>query len=219
MNKASLRDAVNKLTEIAFAKHNAIFSYEQAACQYNSLLERAKELYQERVDIQSMRQYEQPDRVPPDVLENAILRLKSALDLSASNSSIELLARVKLPSDAPGDVALDFNELEEAVDLGLQKTVLLLTGSIAESLLLVRHPDKSERGPGLSKLVQQARDQRLFGRDTLRNLEMLVEYRDLIHPRAESRNQTFRNLARVDSAISALKLLCYELEDTSVRYI
>jgi hypothetical protein len=95
---------------------------------------------------------------------------------------------------------------------------LLIAGSIAEALLISRHPDNSNRGPGLSRLVQQARDQRLFGKDTLRNLETLVDYRDLIHPRAERRNQTFRNQARVDAAVTAIKLLCSELEDTTVRF-
>lgn len=218
MNKVSLRDAVNKLTEISHGRDTAIFAYEQAACQYNALLEAAKALYPERVDIQAMRQYEQPDRVPHDVLENAILRLTSALHLGSSNPAIELLTQVKLPPEAAADVVLDFNELEGAVGLELEKTVLLLAGSIAEALLLARHPDRSNRGPGLSRLVQQARDQRLFGRDTLRNLETLSDYRDLIHPRAETRNQTFRNRARVDSAILALKLLCSELEDTTVLY-
>jgi hypothetical protein len=100
----------------------------------------------------------------------------------------------------------------------LRKTALLLAGSIAEALLLLRHPDSSEKGPGLAQLVTQARNQRLFGRDTLRQLETLNDYRDLIHTRAGPRNRIVVNDARVEHAAMVLKLLCAELEDTDVRF-
>jgi hypothetical protein len=134
------------------------------------------------------------------------------------NTAGEVLAKIELPSDAPDDVLFDMQEIEGAISLGLTKTVLLLAGSIAEALLIVRHPDKSERGPGLVQLVRQAQDERLFGRDTLRSLETLVDYRDLIHPRAAVRNKTPRSTARVDTAVTALKLLCNELQDPTARY-
>lgn len=154
-----------------------------------------------------------------EVFEDAVLRLKSAIDLRPLNSAGETLALLVLPPDAPPDVASDIKELEGAISLELTKTALLLAGSIAEALLIVRHPDTSNRGPGLNQLVKQARAQRLFGRDTLRSLETLVDYRDLIHPRAGARNKTTRNQARVDTAVTALKLLCHELEDPSVRFV
>src|SRR4051812_20803760 len=95
---------------------------------------------------------------------------------------------------------------------------MLLAGSLSEALLLLRHHDTSEYGPGLKKLVEDARKERLFGRDTLRHLDTLVEYRDSIHPRAEKRNQTFRNEVRMITAITGLSLLCAELQDTGIRY-
>ena len=58
----------------------------------------------------------------------------------------------------------------------------------------------------------------MFGRDTLRQLENLVDYRDVIHPRAERRNQIFRDEAIIDTALTAVKLLLHELEDKDVRY-
>ena len=129
-----------------------------------------------------------------------------------------MLAGLGLPSDAPEDLLLDLRELEEAVNLGLAKTVLLLSGSIAEALLLSRHRDESTTGPGFQQMVEQAKNERLFGRDTIRQLENLADYRDVIHPRAEQRNQTFRDEGKIDNAITALKLLLHELEDTDVRY-
>jgi hypothetical protein len=218
MDRIALRDAVYQLAQSNFASEGGVFAYEQAVRQFNSLLELAKSLYPNRVDIQGIQGYTSLYIVYKDIFADVILRLKSALDLRPFSSAGEILAQVQLPPNAPDDVVLDMRELEGAISLELTKTALLLAGSIAEALLISRHPDNSNRGPGLSRLVQQARDQRLFGRDTLRNLETLVDYRDLIHPRAERRNQTFRNQARVDAAVTAIKLLCYELEDTTVHF-
>jgi len=218
MDVVSLRDAIYQLEKSPRAKPDSPFAYEQAVHQFNSLLDAAKYIYPDRDDIQGMFRFGQPHALYNEIFEDAIQRLKSAIDLRPLNAAGEILAKTKLPEDAPEDVIRDLCELKTAVGLELTKTTLLLAGSIAEALLLERHPDKSNRGPGLNKLVQLARDQRLFGRDTLRNLETLVDYRDLIHPRAEARNQTFRNQARVDTAITALKLLCHELEDLTVRY-
>jgi len=218
MDRIALRDAVYKLDHLTSGTQSEVIAYEQGVLQFNSLLELAKSLYPNRVDIQAMQVYEYASLVPNHKFTDAVIRLKYALDLRPLSSAGEILAQVQLPSDAPGDVVLDMRELEGAISLELTKTALLIAGSIAEALLISRHPDNSNRGPGLSRLVQQARDQRLFGKDTLRNLETLVDYRDLIHPRAERRNQTFRNQARVDAAVTAVKLLCSELEDTTVRF-
>ena len=91
-------------------------------------------------------------------------------------------------------------------------------GSLAEALLLTRHSDSSERGPGLAQLVGQATRERLFGRDTLRQLETLNDYRDLIHTRAGPRNKIQANEVRMEHAVQAVKLLCAELQDLSVRF-
>jgi hypothetical protein len=130
----------------------------------------------------------------------------------------ELASGIQLPPDAPAGLFADLQEFRDAVGLGLKKTALLLAGSIAEALLLSRHPDTSDKGPGLAQLVSEARSHRLFGRDTLRQLETLTDYRDLIHTRSGPRNKIVVNDARVEHAAGALKLLCVELEDLSVRY-
>lgn len=217
MDKATLSVAVNALLVNTHPRNSSI-AYEQAVCQFNSLLERAKALYPSRADIQSMKTYSIPDTVNVSVFEDAASRLKSALEIGSTTSSGELLAQVELPPDASAGVASDFAELEGAVSAGLEKTVLLLAGSIAEALLIARHPDTSDRGPGLAQLVGQAHTQNLFGTDTIRTLESLIDYRDLIHPRAGIRNRTTPNPARVDAAILALKLLCQDLRSTSLRY-
>jgi hypothetical protein len=91
---------------------------------------------------------------------------------------------------------------------------------MAEALLLSRHPDESDRGPGLAELVRQARNRRppLFGEDTLRALKTVISYRDIIHVRAQQRAQIVPNETRVESALVALKLLCSELQNLNRRY-
>ena len=126
---------------------------------------------------------------------------------------------LQLPPNTPPDLNLDFEELQKAAKHGLGKSVLLLSGLIAEALLLSRHPDTSDRGPGLKQLVGQARQQKLFGRDTLLQLETLVNYRDLIHHRAQRRSRIHPNDTRIKVAVMALGLLCTELEDPDKRYV
>ncbi len=217
MDKPTLLIAVNALLNNTHAQGSS-YAYEQGVRQFNSLLERARALYQTRPDIQCMVDYEYPNIVNVFVYEDAVKRLKTALELVLSTAAGQLLAQVRLPPDAPPDVALDLAELEGALAIGLEKTILLLAGSIAEALLIVRHPDTSPKGPGLRKLVKQARTQNLFGSDTLKFLDSLVDYRDLIHARTAARNRIARNQARVDAAISGLKLLCEELQNPAVRY-
>ena len=69
-------------------------------------------------------------------------------------------------------------------------------------------------------LVREARSKRppLFGEDTLRGLENLINYRDIIHPRAQKRAQIEPSESRVESALLALKLLCSELQNVDRRY-
>lgn len=210
MDRVLLRDAVRQLETSPRSVIGSSFASGQAVEQFDGLLDAAKKLYPERADIQSIKPLE--PSVMAEVFTDSVLRLSSALNLRPVGSASELVSQIRLPSNAPEDIVADLCELEAASSLGLLKTSLLLTGSIAESLLLLRHPDTSLGGPGLRQLVTQARDQKLFGRDTLRHLEALVDYRDLIHPRSEKRNQTFRNEARVESALTALKLLCTDLD-------
>ena len=127
--------------------------------------------------------------------------------------------RLQLPPNTPPDLNLDFEELQKAAKHGLGKSALLLTGLIAEALLLSRHPDTSDRGPELRQLVRQAHQQKLFGSDILRALDTLIDYRDLIHSRAQHRNRIRPNDTRIEGAAIALKLLCTELEDPDVRYV
>jgi hypothetical protein len=176
MDKITLRDAVYKLSELSLGEVTSDQAYDQAAYQFTSLLEAAKSIYPDRVDISAMKGFTGRILVYQHELADSISRLKHAIDLRPFSSPAETFAQISLPADAPSDVVKDMLELEGAISVELTKTALLLAGSITEALLLARHPDKSNRGPGLSKLVQQARDQRLFGRDTLRNLETLVEY-------------------------------------------
>ena len=222
MDRATLRKAVGLLETQSRALTGQPYAPDQAVRQFNALLEEAKSLYQERVDIQALQALGGASGfaflILGEVLVDSVRRLGSALDLRTAGSAADMLAGLRLPSDAPEELLLDLGELVEAVNLGLAKTVLLLSGSITETLLLSRHPDNSPRGPGLQQMVDQAKKERLFGRDTLRELENLVDYRDVIHPRAERRNQTFRNEARIDTAVTALKLLLHEMEDTDVRF-
>ena len=127
--------------------------------------------------------------------------------------------RFQLPPNAPPDLKSDFEELQRAANHGLRKSALLLAGSITEALLLSRHPDRSDRGPGLRQLIGQARQQKLFGHDTLLQLETLANYRDLIHPRAQRRSRIRPNDVRIRVAITALELLCEELQDPDKRYV
>src|SRR6185295_4589884 len=114
MDKATLTVAVSALLVNTHAR-NSTLSYENAVLQYNALLERAKDLYPNRADIQSMRTFGITDSVNVNVFEDAASRLKFALEIAAATSSGELLAQVRLPPDATADVAKDFSELEAAV--------------------------------------------------------------------------------------------------------
>lgn len=222
MDRVTLREAVGLLETQSSALTDQPYAPDQAIRQFNALLEEAKSLYHERVDIQALQVLEAVSGatflILGQVLVDSVSRLRSALDLKPLGTAAEVLAGLQLPNDAPEDLLLDLRELEEAVNLGLAKTVLLLSGSIAEALLLSRHRDESTTGPGLRQMVDQAKNERLFGRDTIRQLENLADYRDVVHPRAERRNQSFRDEGRIDNAITALKLLLHELEDTDVRY-
>jgi len=218
LDRRSLREAVTLLNNTKHSREGHSTVYVQAVSQFSALLEIAKSLYPKRADIQAIQSYSITLSIDVSVFSDAVFRLKSALEMDSTESTSDLFAQIQLPSDAPVDIGVDMLELAGAISLGLSKAALLLSGSIAESLLVSRHPDKSERGPGLNKLVEQARRERLFGKDTLNGLGYLVDYRDLIHPRAEIRNKTIRNEARVETALTALKLLCSELGDPNVRY-
>lgn len=51
----------------------------------------------------------------------------------------------------------------------------------------------------------------LLAEDTLRDLYTLIDYRDLIHPRAATRNKLMLDESRIEKALIALKLLCADL--------
>jgi hypothetical protein len=216
MDKVLLLDAMRRLdVQIGVG---STFALPQAVRQFNALLETAKTLYPSRPDIVSMEVYENEKGVIANEFTDVVHRLRVALELRQPGSLTDVVAGISVPADAPDALLSDLQEFKEAVGLGLRRTALLLAGSIAEALLLIRHPDTSERGPGLAQLVAQARAGRLFGRDTLRQLETLNDYRDLIHTRAGPRNRIVVNDTRVEHAVMALKLLCSELGDLGVRF-
>jgi hypothetical protein len=190
----------------------------QAVRQFNALLLHAKQLHPSRPDIESLEPFDHVNVVNSGELRDVASRLLTALDLRQPGTVTEIATSIKLPPDAPSGMETDLVEFQDAVALGMRKTALLLSGAIAEALLLLRHPDRSEKGPGLAKLLLLAKEQRLFGRDTLRQLESLNDYRDLIHTRSGPRNRIELNDARVEHAAMALKLLCSELKEEDVRY-
>lgn len=224
MDIGTLRDAIDSLysSTAKVLSGPSMVAYKQAVRQFNGLLMEAKTQYPDRSDIHYLEEYDVSDgrftTVPESHFNDAVSRLRSAIFLRPVGSAGDTFAQIQLPATTEFDLGPDMQELEVAIGCGLQKTVMLLCGSVAEALLLSRHPDDSERGPGLGQLVRQARVQRMLGRDTLRYLDTLVDYRDLIHARAEKRNLTLRNDARIDSAVTALKLLCGELEDPEARF-
>jgi hypothetical protein len=148
--------------------------------QFNVLLKQSKELHPNRPDIVALAPYDKVQNVHCEDYDDSVQRLKRSLELRPPGSINQIADGISLPPDATGELAADLQEFKEAVALGLQRTALLLAGSIAEALLLLRHSDTSERGPGLRDLLKQATTQRLFGRDTLRQLETLTDYRDVI---------------------------------------
>ena len=186
---------------------------------FNALLKESKLLYPNRPDILALQEYEEGAYPILDDFNGRVERLKASLELRPPAAIANLLGEIVLPDDAP-DINNDLRELEDAVALGLAKTTLVLAGSIAEALLLSRHPDASDRGPGLPGLVRMARNKRppLFGEDTLRHLETLADYRNLIHPRAQRRTRIEPNSSRIEEAIIALKLLCSELQNPDRRF-
>lgn len=216
MDRVLLLDAVRQLETVGGG--SGVHALPQAVRQFNALLTVAKEFYPERPDIQVLEEFKYQDSAYSTVYCDVVQRLRVALELRPPASIVAAIYEIELPTATTGSVTRDLGELREAASLGLAKTTLLLSGLIAEALLLSRHPDSSPKGPGLKSLVIQARDQRLFGRDTLRQLETLIDYRDLIHPRSETRNRIEPNQARVESALSALKLLCGELADPELCY-
>ena len=216
MGRVLLLDAVRQL-ETSLGDDERL-ARPQAVSQFNALLEVTKSHYPHRADIQAISAYSNINALDSVEFRDAVRRLRSALDLRPPGSSVEILAQIQLPPNATAQVKLDFEELQKAASHGLRRSALLLAGLIAEALLLLRHPDRSDRGPGLRQLVGQARQLRLFGRDTLRQLDTLIDYRDLIHPRAQVRNKIRPNDARIEVAATALKLLCTELEDPDIRY-
>jgi hypothetical protein len=216
MDKVLLTNAVRQLHGSIMPAPNV--AYERAVRQFNALLNTAKSLFPSRPDIVAIEGFDEPRYVNAQELMDVTGRLKGALELQTPGSLGDLVAEIRLPADAPAELSADLQEFCNAIGLNLRKSALLLSGAIAEALLLLRHGDKSEKGPGLASLVKEARDKRLFGSDTLRQLETLVDYRDLIHVRAGPRNRIEINDARVQHAAMALRLLCGELEDTSVRF-
>ena len=216
MDKALLLDAAIAFSESDLTSNTQ--GRQQAVRQFNALLQQAKDLYPNRPDIEAMEAYDDVRYVAAPDFIDVSKRLRASLELRRPGTITELVNAIQLPSDAPQFLEIDLEEFKAAVAVGLKKSCLLLAGSLAESLLLTRHPDTSEKGPGLARLLDIAKAQRLFGRDTLRQLETLNDYRDLIHSRAGPRNRIQLNEARVEQCVQAVRLLCAELQDTDVHF-
>ena len=195
MDRKLLLDAVLQLQ----GHYRANSAHSQDVPLFNALLKESKVLYPNRPDILALEEYDKGEYASLDDFKGRVERLRGALELRPPAAVANLLAEITLPADAP-DLSNDLRELQDAVALGLAKTTLLLAGSIAEALLLSRHPDTSDRGPGLPELVTLARKKRppLFGEDTLRHLETLADYRNLIHPRAQRRTRIEPNSSRIE---------------------
>jgi len=216
MDRLLLLDAVRNLE--AMGTGQGAFAWQHGVAQFNALLADAKLQLAGRHDIQALRPFETVNIVSRDVFRDAVKRLRTALELRPPQAIAEFLNDTAVVNAKASSVGRDISELREAANLGLAKTTLLLCGMIAEALLIERHPDQTDRGPGLAKLVVQARAQKLFGSDTLSHLDTLIQYRDLIHPRAQIRNRIEPNESRVESALTALRLLLGELNARDVRF-
>lgn len=211
MDRMLLLDAVRQLEQLGAG--TGTYARAQAVRQFNSLLQEAKDQFAGRHDVQALEPFQRVEIVDRIVFLDAVERLRASLELRPSVAAAAFLADVVLPDNLAPGLARDVAELREAANIGLAKTTLLLSGVVAEALLLTRHPDTSDRGPGLGELVAQATSQKLFGSDLLGHLNRLVGYRDLIHPRAQVRNRIEPNDARIEAALAALRLLCQNLED------
>lgn len=215
MDRLLLLDAVRQLE--GFGTGKGTFARAQGVRQFNALLQEAKAQFPGRHDIQALESFSGVDHIDRDVYRDAMQRLRAALELRPTAAIAVFLAEIVDP-DTDTALGRDIRELREAAALGLAKTTLLLSGLVAETLLLDRHPDRTDRGPGLAELVKQARQQNLFGNDTLNQLDTLIQYRDLIHPRAEVRNRIEPNEARLESALNALRLLWADLNRRDIRF-
>lgn len=216
MDRLLIADAVRKLELLGPGDSN--YASPSAVAQFNALLCESKRAFLDRPDIQAIHEFERVDRVAPARVADSIRRLLVAVELRPPATTSAILEQIRLPVDVPENVKSDFDDLQNSVATGLLKPTLLLVGLIAESLLLSRHSDRTDRGPGLAVLVKQATEQHLYGTDTLRHLASLVDYRDLIHPRTEIRNRTVPNQARIEAALIALKLLCADISSSNRYY-
>ena len=85
MDRVTLREAVGLLETPSSAPTGQVFAPNQAVRQFNALLEEAKSLYQERIDIQALQVFgivsSGPSFIIGEVLVDSVRRLGSALDL------------------------------------------------------------------------------------------------------------------------------------------
>ncbi len=131
---------------------------------YDAYVKAAQKLYPERPDIGSIIVvYEIFSGKKNQFLLKRANTLKHLID----GESLAITEEIIFPDDTPEHILQDFTEMQSAVALKMVKTVLLLSGSIAEALLINRHHDGTDKGPGLKDLVNEAkkpREQRLTSR-------------------------------------------------------
>ena len=143
MDKSLLLNACIALTESDLARSSDTFARAQAVRQFNALLRRAQELYPSRPDIIAIDWYPNEAAVYARDLIDAAQRLRTAVELYRPGSLNDVVDSIELPPDSRESLTADLGELRDAVALNLKKTALLLTGSMAEAMLLARHPDQS----------------------------------------------------------------------------
>ena len=139
MDKGTLRDAINQLQSLAGSTVE-FNPTRHAIGQFDGLLTEAKLQYPERVDIQSLDVYAVGEGlrfISSAEFNDSVRRLATAINLRPIGSLTELFGQIRLPGDASDKVKRDLHELGQAIVVDLHKSVLLLAGSITESLLLI----------------------------------------------------------------------------------
>ncbi len=178
---------------------------------YEAYISVAKKLYPERPDIGNIVFVFE---IFSGKKNQFVLKHANTLKHLIDGESVAITEEITFPEDAPEHIQQDFAEMQNAIALKMVKTVLLLAGSIAESLLINRHYDSTGRGPGLKDLVNEAKkaeNKGFLSEDTIQDLSMMINYRDLIHPRAAIRNKLMLDESRIEKALITLKLLCADL--------
>ncbi|MCF8239185.1 MAG: hypothetical protein K9I85_13575 [Saprospiraceae bacterium] len=119
----------------------------------------------------------------------------------------------------------DFNELEKCVETKASKSVLILSGSILEAILIefFSHnlPDGKKLGHilkmGLDDLINEAAAVKLISQRSKELSSVVKNYRNLIHPGRELREKESFNYETAIVAFSLLKLIVGEIKNNYIQ--